>query len=184
MISVNERQPRCTIVVGDGLGDLAMMLASDLPIVLQPGQSFRRVCERYSIQLRSLLDYVYGKTMPEQAEQAEQAEQVEQTGEVKGKEKKVIYVADSWSEIAGVLTYISAMRDDWFLPSTPSTQPSSPAVRCTAEQCRLMALTNDVLNEVGGEVMEQAILESIRGGATMVQIRDKTENFGMMMIDD
>ena len=27
-------------------------------------------------------------------------------------------------------------------------------------------------------MMEQAVLESIRGGATMVQIRDKTENFG------
>ena len=173
MISVNEHQPRCTIVVGDGLGDLAMMLASDLPIVLQPGQSFRRVCERYSIQLRSLLDYVYGKTMPDQADQADQA------GEARAKAKKVVYVADSWSEIAGVLAYSSAMNDDWFLASASSTQPSSPAVRCTAEQCRLMALTNDVLNEVGGEVMEKAILESIRGGATMVQIRDKTENFGM-----
>ena len=27
-------------------------------------------------------------------------------------------------------------------------------------------------------MMEQAVLESIHGGATMVQIRDKTENFG------
>ena len=168
MLRVNERQPRCAIVVGDGLGDLAMMLASDLPIVLQPGQSFRRVCDRYSIQLQPLLDYVYDKTG--------------QPGEVK--ETKVIYVADSWSEVAGVLAYSSAMNDDWPLPSALSTQPVSPTVRCTPAQCRVMALTNDALNEVGGEVMEQAILESIRGGATMVQIRDKTENFGMIMNDD
>ena len=167
MFSVNECQPRCTIVVGDGLGDLAMMLASDLPIVLQPGQSFRRVCERYSIQLLPLLDYVYENAV------------TEQSGEGEVKVKKVIYVADNWNEIAGVLTYSSAMKDDWFLVPLSSTQSESPAVRCTPAQCRLMALTNDVLNEEGGEVMERAILESIRGGATMVQIRDKTENFGM-----
>ena len=41
-----------------------------------------------------------------------------------------------------------------------------------------MALTSDALNAEAGDAMERAILQSIDGGATMVQIRDKTEDFG------
>lgn len=157
--SVSERAPACTIVVGDGLGDLAMMLTADLPIVIQPGGSFRRVCERYDIQLIPLQEYMYERGQPVQTE----------------KEKvKRVYVASGWSDIASVLAYSSAMEDPW----TTESESTNFSTRCSAEQCRLMALTNDVLNEAGGSMMEHAVLESIRGGATMVQIRDKTENFG------
>lgn len=158
--SVKERAPACTIVVGDGLGDLAMMLTADLPIVIQPGGSFRRVCERYDIQLIPLQEYMYENSTPVQTEEKEKA--------------KRVYVANGWSDIASVLAYSSAMEDPW----TTESESVDCSTRCSAEQCRLMALTNDVLNETGGSMMEHAVLESIRGGATMVQIRDKTENFG------
>lgn len=150
--SVDARQPKITVVVGDGLGDLAMLLKADVAVVLCPGNSFRSVCSRYGIALRSLWDYRYGATS----------------------QGPCIYESEGWSQIAAVLGYELSQMDAWTI------ERPAPRVRCTPAQCRLMALTNDALNEEGGIMMEQAVLESIRGGATMVQIRDKTENFGWM----
>lgn len=147
---MDARQPDITVVVGDGLGDLAMLLKADLAVVLCPGNSFRSVCSRYGIALRSLWDYRYSTTV----------------------QGPCIYESEGWSQIAAVLGYGLSQMDAWTI------ERPSPCVRCTPAQCRLMALTNDALNEEGGIMMEQAVLESIRGGATMVQIRDKTENFG------
>ena len=56
--------------------------------------------------------------------------------------------------------------------------PTPPRRRCAPAECRLMALTSDALNAEAGDAMERAILQSVDGGATMVQIRDKTEDFG------
>ena len=33
---------------------------------------------------------------------------------------------------------------------------------------------------MGGDLLKSAIIETIEGGATMIQIRDKTEDFGML----
>ncbi|KAK8806716.1 hypothetical protein WA588_005519 [Blastocystis sp. NMH] len=150
---VDARQPDITVVVGDGLGDLAMLLKADVAVVLCPGNSFRSVCSCYGIVLRSLWDYRYGT-------------------KVQG---PCIYESEGWSQIAAVLGYGLSQMDAWTI------ERPSPRVHCTPAQCRLMALTNDALNEEGGIMMEQAVLESIRGGATMVQIRDKTENFERMV---
>lgn len=147
---MDARQPDITVVVGDGLGDLAMLLKADVAVVLCPGNSFRSVCSCYGIVLRSLWDYRYGT-------------------KVQG---PCIYESEGWSQIAAVLGYGLSQMDAWTI------ERPSPRVHCTPAHCRLMALTNDALNEEGGIMMEQAVLESIRGGATMVQIRDKTENFG------
>ena len=44
-----------------------------------------------------------------------------------------------------------------------------------------MALTSDALNAESEEGMEMAIMASVDGGATMIQLRDKTEDFGRIM---
>lgn len=150
---MQRRNPACTVVIGDGLGDLGMMMKADVAVVLTPGTSFREVCDRYHIVIRPLWEYVYGNAY-----------------------ERTIFESESWSEVVAVLGYSLSQLDAWVLK-----QPSV-GKRCTAEQCRLMALTNDALNEEGGTRMERAVLESIRGGATMVQIRDKTENFGRIEV--
>lgn len=146
---MQRRNPTCTVVIGDGLGDLAMMLQGDVGVVLTPGNTFREVCARYDISIRPLWEYVYGESY-----------------------EHTVFESESWSEVVAVLGYSLSQLDAWVLKRPVQD------VRCTADQCRLMALTNDALNEEGGVKMERAVLESVHGGATMVQIRDKTENFG------
>lgn len=146
---MQRRNPACTVVVGDGLGDLGMMMQADVAVVLTPGNTFREVCDRYHITIRPLWEYVYRESY-----------------------EHTVFESESWSEVVAVLGYSLSQLDAWILK-----RPSA-GKRCTADQCRLMALTNDALNEEGGVRMEHAVLESIHGGATMVQIRDKTENFG------
>ena len=88
------------------------------------------------------------------------------------KAEKVLYVCEDWSEVSAVLSWPRMMCDAW------AVEPALKADVCSEEACRLMALTNEHLNQVGGEEMEEAIGEAIEGGATMIQIRDKTEDFG------
>ena len=135
------------IMIGDSLGDLSCLLEADIGVVMHPSATFRRVCEKYGVVLKDLMSY-------------------------HGKEEKVIYVCEDWSEASAVLSWARMMCDAWTLESAVK-----PDV-CREEECRLMALTNEHLNQVGGEEMEEAICEAIEGGATMIQIRDKTEDFG------
>ena len=139
--------PVFSVGIGDGLGDLAMLLSTDLPIVLSPGSSFRRVCARFGLALRPLL-LLDCPPSP-----------------------RTLYVADDWAQILAVLCFAH-------IDAALQPLPAEPRRRCTPAECRLMALTSDALNAEGGEAMERAILESVEGGATMIQIRDKTEDFG------
>ena len=84
---------------------------------------------------------------------------------------RTLYVADDWAQILAVLCLPH-------LDAALQPLPTPPRRRCDPAECRLMALTSDALNAEAGDAMERAILQSIDGGATMVQIRDKTEDFG------
>ena len=55
------------------------------------------------------------------------------------------------------------------------TQLYPQPIRC----CKKFGLSTGLYyNTVGGELLKSAIIETIEGGATMIQIRDKTENIG------
>lgn len=144
------------VMIGDSLGDLSCLLEADIGVVMHPSATFRRVCAQYGVALKDLMQY-NGKE--EKVENHEQAE-------------KVLYVCEDWSEVSAVLSWPRMMCDAW------AVEPALKADVCSEEACRLMALTNEHLNQVGGEEMEEAIGEAIEGGATMIQIRDKTEDFG------
>lgn len=139
--------PRFSVGIGDGLGDLAMLLETDLPIVLHPGSSFRAVCSAFGLALRPLL-LLDGPPSP-----------------------RTLYIADDWAQILAVLCLPR-------LDAALQPLPAPPRRGCDPAECRLMALTSDALNAEAGDAMERAILQSVDGGATMVQIRDKTEDFG------
>lgn len=136
------------VMIGDSLGDLSCLLEADVGIIMNPSESFKRVCARYHIELRDLM--LCG-----------------------AREKNVLYTCRDWSEICAVLCWSRMMCDPW--TEEENVEPD----RCS-EECRLMALTNEHLNQVGGLEMEEAICEAIAGGATMIQIRDKTEDFGRL----
>ena len=138
---------KVSVCIGDSLGDLAMLLRADIPIVIHPGNSFITACNKFDIPMKPLL----------------LCEGISS--------QKVIYTVEDWSEIIAVLC--------WNHLESVETESREDSRRgCTPAECRLMALTNDTLNAVGGEVMEKAVMEAVEGGATMVQIRDKTEDFG------
>lgn len=139
--------PGFSVGIGDGLGDLAMLLETDLPIVLHPGSTFRAVCSAFGLALRPLL-LLDGPPSP-----------------------RTLYIADDWAQILAVLCLPH-------LDAALQPLPTPPRRHCDPAECRLMALTSDALNAEAGDAMERAILQSIDGGATMVQIRDKTEDFG------
>ena len=139
--------PGFSVGIGDGLGDLAMLLETDLPIVLHPGSTFRAVCSAFGLALRPLL-LLDGPPSP-----------------------RTLYIADDWAQILAVLCLPR-------LDAALQPLPAPPRRRCAPAECRLMALTSYALNAEAGDAMERAILQSIDGGATMVQIRDKTEDFG------
>ena len=152
------------VMIGDSLGDLSCLLEADIGVVMHPSATFRRVCAQYGVALKDLMQYngkedlmLYnGKERVQHSEKAE----------------KVLYVCEDWSEVSAVLSWPRMMCDAW------AVEPALKADVCSEEACRLMALTNEHLNQVGGEEMEEAIGEAIEGGATMIQIRDKTEDFG------
>lgn len=146
------------VMIGDSLGDLSCLLEADVGVVMHPSATFRRVCAQYGVALKDLMQY-NGK---------------EDLTPYNGKEKaeKVLYVCEDWSEVSAVLSWPRMMCDAW------AVEPALKADVCSEAACRLMALTNEHLNQVGGEEMEEAIGEAIEGGATMIQIRDKTEDFG------
>ena len=143
------------VMIGDSLGDLSCLLEADIGVVMHPSATFRRVCAQYGVALKDLMQY-NGKERVQHSEMAE----------------KVLYVCEDWSEVSAVLSWPRMMCDAW------AVEPALKADVCSEEACRLMALTNEHLNQVGGEEMEEAIGEAIEGGATMIQIRDKTEDFG------
>lgn len=152
------------VMIGDSLGDLSCLLEADIGVVMHPSATFRRVCAQYGVALKDLMQY------------SEKAEKVQYNGKERvqhsEKAEKVLYVCEDWSEVSAVLSWPRMMCDAW------SVEPALKADVCSEEACRLMALTNEHLNQVGGEEMEEAIGEAIEGGATMIQIRDKTEDFG------
>lgn len=152
------------VMIGDSLGDLSCLLEADIGVVMHPSATFRRVCAQYGVALKDLMQY-NGK---EDLMQYNAKERVQHSEKV----EKVLYVCEDWSEVSAVLSWPRMMCDAW------SVEPALKADVCSEEACRLMALTNEHLNQVGGEEMEEAIGEAIEGGATMIQIRDKTEDFG------
>lgn len=137
-----------SIVIGDSLGDLGMLLQARLPILLHPSQRTQQVLHHYKINTPSIMTY---------------QQPLENT----------IFVAKDWSEIIAVLCQ-HTMRSDSLQPIIEE----QPIEICTKKDCELMSLTNDYYNTVGGDLLKAAIIETIEGGATMIQIRDKTENFG------
>ena len=152
------------VMIGDSLGDLSCLLEADIGVVMHPSATFRRVCAQYGVALKDLMQY-NGKEDLMQYNAKERVQHSE-------KAEKVLYVCEDWSEVSAVLSWPRMMCDAW------SVEPALKADVCSEEACRLMALTNEHLNQVGGEEMEEAIGEAIEGGATMIQIRDKTEDFG------
>ena len=70
------------MVVGDGLGDLGMMMQADVAVVLTPGNTFREVCDRYHITIRPLWEYLYGESY-----------------------EHTVFESESWSEVVAVLGY-------------------------------------------------------------------------------
>ena len=152
------------VMIGDSLGDLSCLLEADIGVVMHPSATFRRVCAQYGVALKDLMQYNAKEDLmlyngKERVQHSEKA-------------KKVLYVCEDWSEVSAVLSWPRMMCDAW------AVEPALKADVCSEEACRLMALTNEHLNQVGGEEMEEAIGEAIEGGATMIQIRDKTEDFG------
>lgn len=152
------------VMIGDSLGDLSCLLEADIGVVMHPSATFRRVCAQYGVALKDLMQY----NAKEDLMQYNAKERVQHSE----KAEKVLYVCEDWSEVSAVLSWPRMMCDAW------SVEPALKADVCSEEACRLMALTNEHLNQVGGEEMEEAIGEAIEGGATMIQIRDKTEDFG------
>ena len=169
------------VMIGDSLGDLSCLLEADIGVVMHPSATFRRVCAQYGVALKDLMQY-NGKEdlMQYNAKERVQHSEKEDLMQYNGKERvqhsekaeKVLYVCEDWSEVSAVLSWPRMMCDAW------AVEPALKADVCSEEACRLMALTNEHLNQVGGEEMEEAIGEAIEGGATMIQIRDKTEDFG------
>ena len=152
------------VMIGDSLGDLSCLLEADIGVVMHPSATFRRVCAQYGVALKDLMQY-NGKEDLMQYNGKERVQHSEMA-------EKVLYVCEDWSEVSAVLSWPRMMCDAW------AVEPALKADVCSEEACRLMALTNEHLNQVGGEEMEEAIGEAIEGGATMIQIRDKTEDFG------
>lgn len=152
------------VMIGDSLGDLSCLLEADIGVVMHPSATFRRVCAQYGVALKDLMQY-NGKEDLMQYNGKERVQHSE-------KAERVLYVCEDWSEVSAVLSWPRMMCDAW------AVEPALKADVCSEEACRLMALTNEHLNQVGGEEMEEAIGEAIEGGATMIQIRDKTEDFG------
>ena len=152
------------VMIGDSLGDLSCLLEADIGVVMHPSATFKRVCAQYGVALKDLMQY-NGKEDLMQYNGKERVQHSE-------KAEKVLYVCEDWSEVSAVLSWPRMMCDAW------AVEPALKADVCSEEACRLMALTNEHLNQVGGEEMEEAIGEAIEGGATMIQIRDKTEDFG------
>ena len=161
------------VMIGDSLGDLSCLLEADIGVVMHPSATFRRVCAQYGVALKDLMQY-NGKEDLMQYNGKEDLMQYNGKERVQHSEKaeKVLYVCEDWSEVSAVLSWPRMMCDAW------AVEPALKADVCSEEACRLMALTNEHLNQVGGEEMEEAIGEAIEGGATMIQIRDKTEDFG------
>ena len=170
------------VMIGDSLGDLSCLLEADIGVVMHPSATFRRVCAQYGVALKDLMQY-NGKEDLMQYNGKEDLMQYNGKEDLmlyNGKERvqhsekaeKVLYVCEDWSEVSAVLSWPRMMCDAW------AVEPALKADVCSEEACRLMALTNEHLNQVGGEEMEEAIGEAIEGGATMIQIRDKTEDFG------
>ena len=142
-----------SVVIGDSLGDVSMLLNASLPILLHPSTRTLNTLHHYHIETPSIKTY-------------------------KCPQPHTIFIATNWSEIISVLCW-HTMRSDSLQPSSESKK--KPVVNCTEEDCRLMSLTNDYYNTVGGDLLKSAIIETIEGGATMIQIRDKTEDFGKLM---
>ena len=170
------------VMIGDSLGDLSCLLEADIGVVMHPSATFRRVCAQYGVALKDLMQY-NGKEDLMQYNGKEDLMQYNGKEDLmlyNGKERvqhsekaeKVLYVCEDWSEVSAVLSWPRMMCDAW------AVEPALKADVCSEEACRLMALTNEHLNQVGGEEMEEAMGEAIEGGATMIQIRDKTEDFG------
>ena len=186
------------VMIGDSLGDLSCLLEADIGVVMHPSATFRRVCAQYGVALKDLMQYnakedlmqYNGKERVQHSEKAERVlynakERVQHSEKAEKvlynakervqhseKAERVLYVCEDWSEVSAVLSWPRMMCDAW------AVEPALKADVCSEEACRLMALTNEHLNQVGGEEMEEAIGEAIEGGATMIQIRDKTEDFG------
>ena len=169
------------VMIGDSLGDLSCLLEADIGVVMHPSATFRRVCAQYGVALKDLMQYNAKEDLmqyngKERVQHSEKAEKVlynaKERVQHSEKAEKVLYVCEDWSEVSAVLSWPRMMCDAW------SVEPALKADVCSEEACRLMALTNEHLNQVGGEEMEEAIGEAIEGGATMIQIRDKTEDFG------
>ena len=186
------------VMIGDSLGDLSCLLEADIGVVMHPSATFRRVCAQYGVALKDLMQYNAKEDLmqyngKERVQHSEKAEKVLYNGKERvqhsekaervlynakervqhsEKAEKVLYVCEDWSEVSAVLSWPRMMCDAW------AVEPALKADVCSEEACRLMALTNEHLNQVGGEEMEEAIGETIEGGATMIQIRDKTEDFG------
>ena len=169
------------VMIGDSLGDLSCLLEADIGVVMHPSATFRRVCAQYGVALKDLMQYNGKEDLmqyngKERVQHSEKAERVQYNGKERvqhsEKAEKVLYVCEDWSEVSAVLSWPRMMCDAW------AVEPALKADVCSEEACRLMALTNEHLNQVGGEEMEEAIGEAIEGGATMIQIRDKTEDFG------
>ena len=161
------------VMIGDSLGDLSCLLEADIGVVMHPSATFRRVCAQYGVALKDLMQYNAKEDLM-QYNGKEDLMQYNGKERVQHSEKaeKVLYVCEDWSEVSAVLSWPRMMCDAW------AVEPALKADVCSEEACRLMALTNEHLNQVGGEEMEEAIGEAIEGGATMIQIRDKTEDFG------
>ena len=169
------------VMIGDSLGDLSCLLEADIGVVMHPSATFRRVCAQYGVALKDLMQYNGKEDLmqyngKERVQHSEKAEKVQYNAKERvqhsEKAEKVLYVCEDWSEVSAVLSWPRMMCDAW------AVEPALKADVCSEEACRLMALTNEHLNQVGGEEMEEAIGETIEGGATMIQIRDKTEDFG------
>ena len=169
------------VMIGDSLGDLSCLLEADIGVVMHPSATFRRVCAQYGVALKDLMQYNAKEDLmqyngKERVQHSEKAEKVlynaKERVQHSEKAERVLYVCEDWSEVSAVLSWPRMMCDAW------SVEPALKADVCSEEACRLMALTNEHLNQVGGEEMEEAIGEAIEGGATMIQIRDKTEDFG------
>ena len=141
-----------SVVIGDSLGDLGMLLKAKLPILLHPSNRTKQVLLHFNIATESIMNY---------------QEPLSNT----------IFIANNWSEIIAVLCQ-HTMRSD-------SLQPKDNKIitpPCSYKDCALMSLTNDYYNNAGGDLLKSAIIETIEGGATMIQIRDKTENFGLFQL--
>ena len=169
------------VMIGDSLGDLSCLLEADIGVVMHPSATFRRVCAQYGVALKDLMQYNAKEDLmqyngKERVQHSEKAEKVlynaKERVQHSEKAERVLYVCEDWSEVSAVLSWPRMMCDAW------AVEPALKADVCSEEACRLMALTNEHLNQVGGEEMEEAIGEAIEGGATMIQIRDKTEDFG------